>query len=183
MALRKFFTTGYTGSGGCEIYCNVKDAQTIWNAVFEAGAEFGIKPAGLGARDTLRLEMGFCLYGHELNDEVSPIEAGLGWLVKFTENKPFIDRDIMAQLKAEGVRRKLAGFEMIDRGIPRQGYELCDADGNAIGHVCSGTQSPSLNKAIGTGYIRPEFSKVDTEIFVKVREKLLKAKVVKMPFR
>jgi len=178
-----FSITGYTGSGGCEIYCHPKDAQTIWKAVFEAGAEFGIKPAGLGARDTLRLEMGFCLYGHEIDDTVSPIEAGLGWIKKFVENKPFVDREKMELLKAEGVKRKLIGFELLDKGIPRQGYELCDADGNVVGNVCSGTQSPSLNKAIGTGYVSPDFSKVDTEIFVKVREKLLKAKVVKMPFK
>jgi aminomethyltransferase len=178
-----FSITGYTGSGGCEIYCKVKDAQTIWKAVFEAGSEFGIKPAGLGARDTLRLEMGFCLYGHEIDETTSPIEAGLGWLVKFVDNKPFIDREKMEQLKAEGVKRKLVGFELLDKGIPRQGYELCDADGNMIGHVCSGTQAPSLNKAIGTGYVLPAFAKVDTEIFVNVRGKLLKAKVVKMPFK
>jgi len=179
-----FSITGYTGSGGCEIYCKVKDAQTIWKAVFEAGAEFGIKPAGLGARDTLRLEMGFCLYGHEIDDTISPIEAGLSWITKFVDNKPFIDREKMEQLKAEGLkRRKLVGFELLDKGIPRQGYELCDADGNTIGNVCSGTQSPSLNKAIGTGYVQPTFSMVDTEIFVKVREKLLRAKVVKMPFK
>jgi len=178
-----FSITGYTGSGGCEIYCKIKDAQTIWNAVFEAGAEFGIKPAGLGARDTLRLEMGFCLYGHEIDDTISPIEAGLGWITKFVDNKPFIDREKMEQLKAEGVKRKLIGFEMLDRGIPRQGYELCDADGNVVGIVCSGTQAPSLNKAIGTGYVPPNFSKADTEIFVKVREKLLKAMVVKTPFK
>jgi aminomethyltransferase len=178
-----FSITGYTGSGGCEIYCHPKDAQTLWNAVFEAGAEFGIKPAGLGARDTLRLEMGYCLYGHEIDETTSPIEAGLGWITKFIDNKPFIDREKMEQIKAEGVKRKLAAFEMLDRGIPRQGYELCDAEGNTIGHVCSGTQAPSLNKAIGTGYVQPAFAKVDTEIFVKVLEKLLKAKVVKTPFK
>jgi len=178
-----FSITGYTGSGGCEIYCNKQDAQTIWKAVFEAGVEFGIKPAGLGARDTLRLEMGFCLYGHEIDDTISPIEAGLGWITKFVDNKPFIDREKMEQLKAEGVKRKLVGFELLDKGIPRQGYEICDADGNVIGHVCSGTQAPSLNKAIGTGYVPPAFSKTDTEIFIKVRDKLLKAKVVKMPFK
>jgi len=178
-----FSITGYTGSGGCEIYCKVKDAQTIWKAVYEAGAEFGIKPAGLGARDTLRLEMGFCLYGHEIDDTTSPIEAGLGWITKFVDHKPFIDREKMEKLKADGVKRKLVGFEMLDRGIPRQDYELCDADGNVIGRVCSGTQAPSLNKAIGTGYVQTAFSKLDTEIFVKVREKLLKAKVVKMPFK
>lgn len=178
-----FSITGYTGSGGCEIYCPVKDAQVIWKAVYEAGAEFGIKPAGLGARDTLRLEMGFCLYGHEIDDTISPIEAGLGWITKFVDQKPFIDREKMEQLKADGVKRKLVGFEMIDRGIPRQSYELCDASGNPIGVVCSGTQAPSLNKAIGTGYVQTAFAKTDTEIFVKVREKLLKAKVVKMPFK
>jgi aminomethyltransferase len=178
-----FSITGYTGSGGCEIYCPVKDAQTIWKAVYEAGAEFGIKPTGLGARDTLRLEMGFCLYGHEIDDATSPIEAGLGWITKFVDNKPFIDREKMEQLKADGVKRKLVGFELLDRGIPRQGYELCDASGATIGSVCSGTQAPSLNKAIGTGYVLPAFSKVDTEIFVRVREKLLKGKVVKMPFK
>jgi aminomethyltransferase len=178
-----FSITGYTGSGGCEIYCKKEDAQTIWEAVFEAGLEFGIKPAGLAARDTLRLEMGFCLYGHEIDETTSPIEAGLGWLVKFVENKPFIDREHMEKLKAEGVKRKLVGFELLDKGIPRQGYELCDADGTVIGSVCSGTQAPSLNKAIGTGYVLPAFAKVDTGIFVNVRGKLLKAKVVKMPFK
>ncbi|MCL2028288.1 MAG: glycine cleavage system aminomethyltransferase GcvT [Bacteroidales bacterium] len=178
-----FSITGYTGSGGCEIYCKVEDAQTIWKAVYEAGTEFGIKPAGLAARDTLRLEMGFCLYGHEIDETTSPIEAGLGWLVKFVDNKPFIDREMMQQLKAEGVKRKLVGFELLDKGIPRQGYELCDADGNIIGHVCSGTQAPSLQKAIGTGYVQTAFSKIDTEIWVKIREKLVKAKVVKMPFK
>ena len=178
-----FSITGYTGSGGCEIYCPPKDAQTIWKAVFDAGLEFGIKPAGLGARDTLRLEMGFCLYGHEIDETTSPIEAGLGWITKFVDNKPFVDREKMEQLKAEGVTRKLVGFEMLDRGIPRQGYALCDAEGNTIGHVCSGTQAPSLNKAIGTGYVPPALAKAETEIFVNVREKLLKAKVVKMPFK
>ncbi|GHS86052.1 aminomethyltransferase [Bacteroidia bacterium] len=177
-----FSTTGYTGAGGCEIYVNNADAPQLWKAVFDAGAEYGIKPTGLGARDTLRLEMGYCLYGHEINDTTSPIEAGLGWITKFVDNKPFIDRAKMEQLKAEGVQRRLVGFEMIDRGIPRQGYELCDANGVQIGTVCSGTQAPSLNKAIGTGYVKTAFAKLETEIFVKVREKLLKAKVVKTPF-
>ncbi len=175
--------TGYTGSGGCEIYMANEDADKIWDAVFEAGKEFNIKPAGLGARDTLRLEMGFCLYGHEINDETSPLEAGLGWITKFVDGNNFIDREYMEKLKAEGLKRKLVGFEMIDRGIPRQDYEICDADGRKIGTVCSGTQAPSLNKAIGTGYVEMAFSKVDSEIYVKVREKLLKAKVVKMPFK
>ncbi|MEG1762016.1 MAG: glycine cleavage system aminomethyltransferase GcvT [Bacteroidales bacterium] len=177
-----FSTTGYTGAGGCEIYMSNADAPKIWKAVFEAGAEFGIKPAGLGARDTLRLEMGFCLYGHEITDETSPIEAGLGWITKMVEGNNFIDRDKMEKLKADGLQRKLVGFEMIDRGIPRQDYEVCDAEGNSIGIVCSGTQSPSCHKAIGTAYVKTPFAKVDTPLFIKVREKLLAAKVVRMPF-
>lgn len=177
-----FSTTGYTGAGGCEIYMANEDAPKIWKAVFEAGAEFGIKPAGLGARDTLRLEMGFCLYGHEITDETSPIEAGLAWITKMVDGNDFIDRDKMEKLKAEGLQRKLVGFEMIDRGIPRQDYEVCDAQGTTIGIVCSGTQSPSCNKAIGTAYVKTPFAKIDTEIFIKVREKLLAAKVVRMPF-
>lgn len=175
-------TTGYTGSGGCEIYFSPKDAQKIWDAVFEAGKEFGIKPAGLGSRDTLRLEMGFCLYGHEIDETTSPIEAGLGWMTKFVEGNDFIDRKRFEEQKANGVEKKLAGFEMIDRGIPRQGYEVCDQDDNIIGHVCSGTQSPSLSKAIGTAYIQVPFNKKDTNIYIKVRNRKLKAVVVKMPF-
>lgn len=175
-------TTGYTGSGGCEIYFSPKDAQKIWDAVFEAGKEFGIKPAGLGSRDTLRLEMGFCLYGHEIDETTSPIEAGLGWMTKFVEGNDFIDRKRFEEQKANGVEKKLAGFEMIDRGIPRQGYEICDQDDNIIGHVCSGTQSPSLSKAIGTAYIQVPFNKKDTNIYIKVRNRKLKAVVVKMPF-
>ncbi len=177
-----FSITGYTGAGGCEIYIPKKHAIQIWNAVFEAGAEFGIKPAGLGCRDTLRLEMGFCLYGHEITEEISPIEAGLGWITKFVDNKNFIDRAFLEEQKKNGVKRKVCGFELVDKGIPRQGYEVCDADGNIIGSVCSGTQSPSLNKAIGTALIKTEFTKPDTEIFIKVRDKLLKSVVVKMPF-
>ena len=175
-------TTGYTGSGGCEIYFKNEDALKIWDAVFEAGKEFGIKPIGLGARDTLRLEMGFCLYGHEINDTTSPIEAGLGWITKFTDDKNFINKENLLKQKKEGVLRKVVGFEMIDRGIPRQDYEIVDAEGNSIGHVCSGTQAPSLNKAIGTALIKTENAKIGNEIFVKIRDKALKAVVVKMPF-
>ena len=177
-----FSTTGYTGSGGCEIYMANEDAPKIWKAVFEAGEEFGIKPIGLAARDTLRLEMGFCLYGNDINDTTSPIEAGLGWITKFTDEKDFIDKGFMLNLKEEGVTRRLRGFEMIDRGIPRQHYEICDADGNVIGEVTSGTMAPALNKAIGMGYVKTGFTKFDTEIFIRVRKKLLKAKVVRLPF-
>jgi aminomethyltransferase len=177
-----FSTTGYTGSGGCEIYMENKDAEKIWNAVFEAGAEFDIKPIGLAARDTLRLEMGFCLYGHEIDDTITPIEAGLGWITKFVDHKDFIDKESMLKMKEEGLKRKLIGFEMIDRGIPRQDYDVCDAESNVIGLVRSGTQAPSLNKAIGTAWIKTELSKIGTEIFIKVRDKLLKAIIVKMPF-
>jgi aminomethyltransferase len=174
--------TGYTGSGGCEIYMPNDKAQIIWDAVFKAGEEFGIKPIGLAARDTLRLEMGFCLYGNDINDTTSPIEAGLGWITKFTDKKKFIDKDILLKQKNEGVARRLKGFEMIDKGIPRQHYEICDASGNIIGEVTSGTQAPSLNKAIGMGYVKDEFSKLDTEIYIQIRGKLLKAKIVKIPF-
>lgn len=177
-----FSTTGYTGSGGCEIYMANEDAPKIWKAVFEAGEEFGIKPIGLGARDTLRLEMGFCLYGNDINDTTSPIEAGLGWITKFTDEKDFIDKKYLLKQKEEGVTRRLRGFEMIDRGIPRQHYEICDTDGNNIGEVTSGTMAPALNKAIGMGYVKKEFSKFDTEIFIKIRNKLLKAKIVRTPF-
>ena len=177
-----FSTTGYTGAGGCEIYFKNEDAEKVWKAVFEAGAEFDIKPIGLAARDTLRLEMGFCLYGHEIDDTISPIEAGLGWITKFNDQKNFIDKDYMLQLKAEGLKRKLVGFEMIDRGIPRLEYEVCDAQGNVVGIVRSGTQGPSIQKAVGTAWVKSEFAKLDTEIYIKIREKLLKAVVVKMPF-
>jgi aminomethyltransferase len=177
-----FSTTGYTGAGGCEIYFKNEDAEKVWKAVFEAGAEYDIKPIGLAARDTLRLEMGFCLYGHEIDDTISPIEAGLGWITKFNDQKNFIDKEYMLQLKAEGLKRKLVGFEMIDRGIPRLEYEVCDAQGNVIGIVRSGTQGPSIQKAVGTAWVKSEFAKLDTEIYIKIREKLLKAVVVKMPF-
>jgi aminomethyltransferase len=174
--------TGYTGAGGVEIYFEDKDgaADTIWDAIFEAGAASGIRPIGLAARDTLRLEMGYCLYGNDIDDTTSPLEAGLGWITKFT--KDFTAKDKLQQQKTDGVARKLVGFEMVDRGIPRHHYEIADADGNAIGYVTSGTQSPSLNKAIGMGYVKKEFSETGTPIFIKVRDKLLQANVVKIPF-
>ena len=172
--------TGYTGSGGFEIYVDKSDAEKMWNAIFEAGNEFGIKPVGLGARDTLRLEKGFCLYGNDIDDTTSPLEAGLGWVTKFS--KDFISSSALKAQKDAGLKRKLVGFEMIDRGIPRGHYELCDADGNKLGEVTSGTQSPTLQKGIGMGYVPAAYSKPETEIFVKVRDKLLKAKVVKLPF-
>ena len=172
--------TGYTGSGGFEIYFDNDVAEKVWDAVFEAGAEFGIKPIGLGARDTLRLEMGFCLYGNDIDDTTSPIEAGLGWVTKF--NKDFIDKAFLQEQKEKGVARKLVAFEMIDRGIPRHDYEIVDAAGNAIGKVTSGTQAPSLQKGIGMGYVKTELAKTDNEIYIKVRDKALKAKIVKLPF-
>jgi aminomethyltransferase len=172
--------TGYTGSGGFELYVWNKDAKKLWDALFEAGKEFNIEPAGLGARDTLRLEKGFCLYGNDINDETSPIEAGLGWITKFT--KPFINHEHHKAIKENGASKKLVGFEMIDRGIPRQHYAIKDAAGNVIGEVTSGTQSPTLSKGIGMGYVSAEHSKVDTEIFIEIRDKAIKAKVVKVPF-
>jgi aminomethyltransferase len=172
--------TGYTGAGGFEIYVDNKDAEKLWNAVFEAGAAFGIKPIGLGARDTLRLEMGFCLYGNDIDDVTSPLEAGLGWVTKFSKN--FTNSDALLRQKQAGTKRKLVGFEMIDRGIPRHDYEIVDADGNVIGKVTSGTQSPSLQKAIGMGYVKNEFAKEGTEIFIDIRDNKVKAKVVKPPF-
>ncbi len=175
-------TTGYTGSGGCEIYFANEDALLIWNAVFEAGKEFGIKPIGLAARDTLRLEMGFCLYGNDIDDTTSPIEAGLGWITKFTDQKDFIDKSVLQYQKENGVSRKLIGFEMIDKGIPRHEYEICDADGKGIGHVTSGTMGPSVKNGVGMGYVRPEFAKEGSEVYIKIRDKILKAKVVKFPF-
>lgn len=177
-----FSTTGYTGAGGCEIYMPAKYAKVVWDAVFEAGKEYAIKPAGLGCRDTLRLEMGFCLYGHEIDDTISPIEAGLGWITKFVDGNNFINRDIFEAQKANGVEKKIVGFEMVDRGIPRSGYEVCDAEGNVIGEVRSGSPSPSTGKNIGTALVKAAFGKKDTEIFIKIREKLLKAQVVRMPF-
>ena len=175
--------TGYTGAGGFELYFYPEDADRIWNAVFEAGAEFGIKPVGLGARDTLRLEMGFCLYGNDIDDTTSPIEAGLGWITKFVDGKNFTNRAALEKQKTEGVSRKLVGFEMIDRGIPRQGYKLTDAQGNEIGHVTSGTMSPTRKIGIGLGYVQTAFSKPGTEIYLDNRGRKLKAQVVKPPFR
>lgn len=172
--------TGYTGAGGFEIYFPNSSAEKIWNEIFNAGKEFNIKPIGLGARDTLRLEMGFCLYGNDIDDTTSPIEAGLGWITKFS--KEFTNAAALKAQKEAGITKKLVGFEMVDRGIPRHDYEITDASGNVIGKVTSGTQSPSLNKAIGLGYVATAFSKADTEIFVKIRDKAIKAKVVKIPF-
>jgi aminomethyltransferase len=172
--------TGYTGSGGFEIYCKNEEVRQVWDKVFEAGAAFGIKPIGLAARDTLRLEMGFCLYGNDIDDTTSPIEAGLGWITKFT--KDFTDAAVLKAQKENGVSRKLVGFEMIDRGIPRHDYLIVDAAGNEIGKVTSGTQGPSVKKAIGMGYVATEFAAVDSEIYISIRDKGVKAKVVKMPF-
>ncbi|ANO49219.1 glycine cleavage system aminomethyltransferase GcvT [Flavobacterium columnare] len=172
--------TGYTGSGGFEIYFKNEDAETIWNKVFEAGAPFGIKPIGLAARDTLRLEMGFCLYGNDINDTTSPLEAGLGWITKF--DKDFTNSSNLKKQKEEGVTRKLVGFELLERGIPRHDYEIVDANGNIIGIVTSGTQSPSLNKGIGMGYVPTALSAPDSEIFIRIRNKDIAAKVVKLPF-
>ena len=173
--------TGYTGAGGFELYVNNNHARKLWDAVFEAGAEFNILPAGLGARDTLRLEKGFCLYGNDINDETSPIEAGLGWITKFT--KPFVMADHHKAIKENGPAKKLVGFEMLERGgIPRQHHLIKDATGAVIGEVTSGTQSPSLSKAIGLGYVTAANSKVDSEIFIEIRDKQIKAKVVKIPF-
>jgi aminomethyltransferase len=177
-----FSTTGYTGSGGCEIYMANADAPKIWNAVFEAGKEFGIKPIGLGARDTLRLEMGFCLYGNDITDTTSPIEAGLGWVTKFTPDKEFINKAFLLKQKNDGVARKLVGLEMVDKGIPRHGYEIVDKDQKVIGEVTSGTMAPSLKIPIGMGYVPAALSKEGSEVYIKIREKSLKAKVVKFPF-
>lgn len=172
--------TGYTGSGGFEIYCKNDEVEQIWNKVFEAGASFGIKPIGLAARDTLRLEMGFCLYGNDIDDTTSPLEAGLGWITKFT--KDFTNSENLKKQKEEGVKRKLVGFELQERGIPRHDYEIVDAEGNVIGKVTSGTMAPSLGKGIGMGYVTTEFSKVDSEIYIKIRNNNVLAKVVKTPF-
>ena len=172
--------TGYTGSGGFEVYVKNEDANKLWDAVFTVGADFGIKPIGLAARDTLRLEMGFCLYGNDIDDTTSPIEAGLGWITKFT--KDFTDSEFLAKQKEAGVTRKLVAFEMIDRGIPRHDYPILDAAGTVIGKVTSGTMSPSMKLAIGLGYVTVDHSKLESEIFIEIREKGVKAKVVKLPF-
>lgn len=172
--------TGYTGAGGFEIYFDNQYAEQIWDAIFKAGEPYGIKPIGLGARDTLRLEMGFCLYGNDIDDSTSPLEAGLGWITKF--NKEFTNSAALQEQKKQGVQRKLVGFEMIERGIPRHDYEIVDAEGKVIGKVTSGTQSPSLQKAVGMGYVNTPFAKEDTEIFIRIRDNKVKAKVVKPPF-
>ena len=174
--------TGYTGAGGVEIYFEDKDdaANTIWDAIFAEGGPKGLKPIGLGARDTLRLEMGYCLYGNDINDFTTPLEGGLGWITKFT--KPFTASEFLQKQKANGLEKKLVGFEMIDRGIPRHDYKIRDTEGNLIGHVTSGTQSPTLNKAIGMGYVLSDHAMLDKEIFIDIRDKSVKAKVVKIPF-
>lgn len=173
--------TGYTGAGGFEIYVANQDAQKMWKAIFEAGAEFGIKPIGLGARDTLRLEMGFCLYGNDIDDTTSPLEAGLGWVTKFTKN--FTNSVALKKQKEEGISKKLIAFEMIDKGgIPRSHYEIKDADNQTIGMVTSGSQSPSLSKGIGMGYVQTAYSNIGAEIFIAIRQKNLKAQIVKLPF-
>ena len=174
--------TGYTGSGGCEIYAYNADADRLWEALWKAGEEYGLKNIGLGARDTLRLEKGFCLYGNDIDDTTSPIEGSLGWITKFVEGKDFSDRALMEKQKAEGVPRKLVGFRMIDRGIPRHGYTIAAAGGGEIGHVTSGTMSPCLKVGFGLGYVKPEYAKPGTEIAVVIREKPLRAEVVKIPF-
>ncbi len=174
--------TGYTGAGGCEIYLYNEDADRMWKALWQAGEEFGLKNIGLGARDTLRLEKGFCLYGNDICDTTSPIEAGLGWITKFVDGKDFIDRDLLAAQKANGTERKLIGFRMIDRGIPRHEYTLADLGGNPIGAVTSGTMSPCLKVGIGLGYVKSEFAAVGTQIAVVIRNRLIRAEVVKYPF-
>jgi aminomethyltransferase len=172
--------TGYTGSGGFEIYFKNEDAEAIWNKIFEAGKPFGIKPIGLAARDTLRLEMGFCLYGNDINDTTSPLEAGLGWITKF--DKEFTNSANLKKQKEEGVTRKLVAFEMQERAVPRHDYEIVDASGNVIGIVTSGTMSPSMNVGIGLGYVPTSFSAVDSDIFIRIRKNDVLAKVVKLPF-
>lgn len=172
--------TGYTGSGGFEIYCKNSEVKQVWNQVMEAGAAYGIKPIGLAARDTLRLEMGFCLYGNDINDTTSPIEAGLGWITKFT--KDFTNAENLKKQKEHGPERKLVGFELIDRGIPRQGYDIVDGNGKKIGEVTSGTMSPSLKKGIGLGYVPPIFTDVGSQIHVQIRKNAVPATVVNLPF-
>ncbi|MDT8401536.1 MAG: glycine cleavage system aminomethyltransferase GcvT [Bacteroidales bacterium] len=174
-------TTGYTGAGGCEIYVSNDDASRLWKAVFEAGEEFGIKPVGLGARDTLRLEMGYCLYGNDIDDTTSPIEAGLGWITKFREGKDFLDKEFLLQQKEEGVDKRLKGFVMIDRGIPRHDYEIVNEGGENIGRVSSGTMSPMMKQGIGMGYLNKGYWKEGTEIFIRIRNRDLKAEIVKFP--
>ncbi len=175
-------TTGYTGSGGCEIYCANEDIEKIYDALFKEGEAFGLKPIGLAARDTLRLEAGFCLYGNDINDTTSPIEAGLGWITKFVDGNDFVNRAYHEQMKADKPKRRLKGFVLEDKGIPRQHYDITDADGQVIGEVTSGTMSPYTGKAIGMGYVNTTHSKLGTEIYIKIRNKSVKAKIVKTPF-
>jgi aminomethyltransferase len=173
--------TGYTGSGGFEIYCKNNEAEQVWNRVFEAGENFGIKPIGLSARDTLRLEMGYCLYGNDIDDTTSPFEAGLGWITKLAKGD-FIDKTLLTSQKEEGVSRKLIAFELVDKGIPRKDYLIINEQGNEIGYVTSGTMSPSMKIPIGLGYVSKEYAKIDAEIYVEIRNKAVKAKIVKLPF-
>ncbi len=174
--------TGYTGAGGFELYFYNTDGHKIWDSIFEAGKEFDIKPIGLAARDTLRLEMGFCLYGNDIDDTTSPIEAGLGWITKFVEGKDFIDREYNFNHKTYGTEQKLVGFQMLEKAIPRHGYEITDEKGDKIGEVTSGTMSPCLKIGIGLGYVATGYEKIGTEIFIPIRSKLVKAQVVKLPF-
>lgn len=174
--------TGYTGAGGFELYCKNEDVERLWHAVFEAGEEFGIKPIGLAARDTLRLEMGYCLYGNDIDDTTSPIEAGLGWITRFSNGRQFIDRDFLMMQKNEGVSRRLRGFVMLEKAIPRHGYELVDNHGLIVGKVTSGTLSPVLGKGVGLGYVAREYAALGTSIYVKIRNKTIPAEIVKLPF-
>jgi aminomethyltransferase len=176
-----FSTTGYTGAGGCEIYVRNEDGPKLWKAVFKAGEEYGIKPVGLGARDTLRLEMGYCLYGNDINDTTSPIEAGLGWITKFTNEKEFIDKAFLFNQKEEGVVKRLKGFVMTERGIPRQHYEVVNASGEVIGEVTSGTMSPMMKQGIGMAYLNKGYWKTGTEIYIRIRNKDIMAKIVDLP--
>jgi aminomethyltransferase len=172
--------TGYTGSGGFELYIKNDNAEQVWNSVLKAGEAFGIKPIGLAARDTLRLEMGFCLYGNDIDDTTSPLEAKLGWITKFDTD--FINKDNLLKQKEEGLTRRLIAFELTGKGIPRKDYEILDTEGNAIGHVTSGTQAPSLNKAIGLGYVKTGFHQLGTEVLIQIRKKQVPATLVKLPF-
>ena len=174
--------TGYTGSGGCEIYVANEEGDRLWEALWQAGEEFGLKNIGLGARDTLRLEKGFCLYGNDIDDTTSPLEGGLGWITKFAENKPFIDREVLEQQKADGVSRKLVGIRLIGRGVPRHEYKIATPEGEEIGHVTSGTMSPSLRIGIALGYVRTEYAKVGTKLAIVIRDRLIEAEVTKLPF-
>lgn len=174
--------TGYTGSGGFEIYCKNNEVEQVWNKVLEAGAEFGIKPIGLAARDTLRLEMGFCLYGNDIDDTTSPLEAGLGWITKLKKESDFVDKEFLTKQKEAGIERKLVAFELQERGIPRHDYPILDQDGNTIGRVTSGTMGPSVKKSIGLGYVQKAHAAVDSDIYIEVRKKPVHAKIVKLPF-